>query len=136
MLMKDLAREFEFDCSVRELTERTIGNYTKQIGYFIKFLEREYAIDALEDVQSIHIKSFINAYQKKKCKPSYINDLLKAVKCLCRYAFNEQYTPALLIEKIKNVREPKILIHTFSEKEISDLINYYKSFKYMYSVIE
>lgn len=131
MLMKDLAKEFEFDCCVRELSKRTIDNYAKQIGYFINFLERDCGIDEVERVQPVHIKQFINTYQRKGCKPSYVNDLLKAVKCLSRYAHNENYTEELLTEKVKNVREPKVLIHTFSEREISDMINYYKGFKYL-----
>ncbi len=131
MLMKDLAREFEFDCSVRNLSERTVKNYIRQISYFVAFLKQEYGIEMLEDVKPLHIKEFLNRYQKKERAPAYVNDLLKAIKVLCRYAYNEKYTNTLLSEKIKNVKEPKVLIHTFSEKEVDKLIHYYKGFKYL-----
>ena len=51
MLLKELAKEYEFDCHVRELSERTIQNYTKQIAYFYNFLEQDYNITQLEDVK-------------------------------------------------------------------------------------
>lgn len=131
MLMKELAKEFEFDCCVRELSQRTIGNYQKQISYFIRFLEEKHGISALEDVVPLHVKEFINSYQLKGRKASYLNDLLKALKCLCGYANREGYTAELLTKRIKNVHEPKVLIHTFSEKEVALLINYYKGMEYL-----
>ena len=120
MLLKELAKEYEFDCHVRELSERTIQNYTKQIAYFYNFLEQDYNITQLEDVKPIHIKSFIAKYQKLGRKPSYTNDLLKAIKCLCAYAYNEQYTPTLLTAKIKNAKEPRVLFFFFYNNYTKD----------------
>ena len=58
--------------------------------------------------------------QEKKNKPSYINDLLKAVKCLCAYAYNEGYAPELITKKVENVKEPKVLIKSLeSHVELS-----------------
>jgi integrase/recombinase XerD len=63
---------------------------------------------------------------KKGQKPSYVNDLLKAVKCLCHYAYNERYIDTLSTEKVRYTKEPKVLIHPFSEREIERMIHYYK----------
>ena len=131
MLLRELAKEFEFDCRVRELTKRTVQNYAKQISYFLNFLEETHKVYELENVTPAHIKEFISAYQEKGRKPSYLNDLLKAIKVLCGYANREGYTSTVLTKKIKNVREPKVLIHTFSQKEISSLIHHYKGVKYL-----
>lgn len=125
MLLKALVTEFGFDCRVRELSPRTIRNYEKQLSYFLNFLEQKHGIMALEDVTPAHIKEFINVFQLKGCKPSYVNDLLKAVKCLFSYAFNEGYIPQLLTKNIKNLKEPIVLIHAFSSAEIADMINYH-----------
>lgn len=131
MLLKELAKEFVFDCRVRELSDKTVKNYQKQVAYFIDYVEAQHDITALEQVSPAHIKGFISGYQLKGNKPSYINDLLKAVKCLFAYAYREEYTPKLLTERIKNVKEPKVLIHTFSEREIADLIHYFKGMDYL-----
>ena len=53
MTMRELVAEFEFDCRVRELTPRTVGNYSKQQSYFLKFLEQQSGITLLEDVTAI-----------------------------------------------------------------------------------
>lgn len=131
MLLKTLVSEFGFDCRVRELTERTTKNYEKQLGYFLTFLEEHHQVTTLEEVTPSHIKEFISIFQLKGCKPSYVNDLLKAIKCLFRYAYTEQYTPQLLTRNIRNLKEPQVLIHTFSPSEIADMINYHHASDYL-----
>ncbi|MGI6169478.1 MAG: hypothetical protein ACOYI4_07220 [Christensenellales bacterium] len=39
MLVKELSREFEFDCHVRNLSPKTTQNYLRQISCFVSFLE-------------------------------------------------------------------------------------------------
>ena len=53
------------------------------------------------------------------------------MKCLCAYAFDEGYTPELLTKKVKNVKEPKVLIHTFSDDEIVRMIQFYDGNAYL-----
>ena len=93
MLLKARVTEFGFDCQVRELSPRTIKNYEKQLTYFLNFIEQRHNVTVLEDVTPALIKEFISIFQLKGCKPSYVNDLLKALKCLFTYAFNKNYTP-------------------------------------------
>ena len=129
--MKTLVQEFLFDCQVRNLSPRTIHNYEKQLNYFMRYLKEAQGVEALEDLKPLHIKQFVVMLQGKKNKPSYVNDLLKAVKCLCAYAFDEGYTPELLTKKVKNVKEPKVLIHTFSDDEIARMIQFYDGNDYL-----
>ncbi len=129
--MKGLVQEFIFDCQSRNLAPRTIHNYEKQLNYFTCYLKEAQGVEVLEDLRPIHIKQFIVMLQNKKNKPSYVNDLLKAVKCLCAYAFDEGYTPDLLTKKVKNVKEPKVLIHTFSDDEIVKMVQFYDGNDYL-----
>ncbi|MBQ3374497.1 MAG: tyrosine-type recombinase/integrase [Oscillospiraceae bacterium] len=131
MEMKVLAKEFIFDCKVRDLAPRTVRNYEKQLDYFVRFLAESQGVKQLEDLKPIHIKQFIAMLQEKKNKPSYVNDLLKAVKVLCRYAFDEGYVPELITKKVKNVKEPKVLIHTFSDDEIVRMVQFYDGNDYL-----
>lgn len=131
MLLSELKREFIFDCQVREMSERTVQLYTRGLSYFLSFLEKECEVLSVEQLKPIHIKAYINFYQKKKRKPAYINDLLKVVKCMCAYAYREGYTPALITENVRNVKEPKVLIHTFSESEVMDIVQYWKGMDYL-----
>ena len=126
MLLEDLKKEFLFDCKVRELTERTCKNYEKQMKMFLRFLEMDCAVIEIQELKPLHIKQFIYKNQKSKKKPSYINDLLRTVKCFCGYAFREGYTDELITKRVQNVKEPKVLIHTFSNNEIKGMIEYYR----------
>ena len=131
LLMKGLVQEFIFDCKVRNLAPRTIHNYEKQLNYFTRYLKEAQGVEDLEDLRPIHIKQFIVMLQNKKNKPSYVNDLLKAIKCLCSYAFEEGYTAEHLAKKVKNVKEPKVLIHTFSDDEIVRMVQFYDGNDYL-----
>lgn len=122
MKMEELTKEFILDCKVRNLAPRTVRNYEKQLAYFLRFLQETENVEDLEELKPIHIKKFIAMLQEKKNKPSYVNDLLKVVKVLCRYAYNEGYIDELPTKRVKNVKEPKVLIHTFSDDEIVRMI--------------
>ena len=110
MFLSDLVDEFLFDCKVRALSELTVNNYRKQLKKFLLYLETAHGVTALEQMRPALIKQYISFLQGCSLKPAYINDLLKAVKCLCRYAFDEGYTEGLITERIKNVKQKKVLI--------------------------
>ena len=131
MFLSDLVDEFLFDCKVRALSELTVNNYRKQLKKFLLYLETAHGVTALEQMRPALIKQYISFLQGCSLKPAYINDLLKAVKCLCRYAFDEGYTEGLITERIKNVKQKKVLIHTFSNKEIAGMIKYYSGNNYL-----
>ncbi len=118
MLIENLVKEFLYDCQIRELSPLTVHNYSKQLSYFVKFLKDSFNITELEELKPIHIKQYIGSIHDRGCKPAYINDLLKAVKVMCNYAYNEGYTKELITKRVKNVKQPKVLIHTFSESEV------------------
>ena len=131
MFMKELKQEYIFDCKIRDLAPRTVQNYEKQLDYFIRFLDESQDVKNLEELKPIHIKQFVAMLQEKKNKPSYINDLLKAVKCMCGYAYREGYTTELISKRVKNVKEPKVLIHTFSDDEIVRMLKYFDGEDYL-----
>ena len=125
MLLKDLSEEFKFNCQCRKLSEKTVNNYQKQIQYLLNYLEQEHNVTKLEDVTPRQIRQFLLMMQKKGRKPQYINDLLKAFKCFFKYLQEEEYTTTLITEKIKNVKQPKVIIQTFSDDEVKRMINYF-----------
>ena len=131
MQLKTLVEEFLFECEIREYSEKTVENYRKQLRHFMEFLQEHHAVTTLEAIEPSHIKAFIKFYQMRQCKPSYVNDNLKAVKVLCSYAYREKYIDHLITENIKNVKEPKVLIRTFSTEEIKKVIAFYHENTYI-----
>lgn len=125
MKLNELIQEFLFDCKIRELSDKTVNNYRKQLGMFERFVGETIGVFTLEELKAQHIKEYIRSLQERGCKPAYINDLLKAVKVMCAYAYREEYTSTLITKKIRNVKQPKVLIHTFSDREIKKMVSYY-----------
>lgn len=131
MQLETLVKEYLFECEIREYSEKTIENYRKQLRHFTDFLREQLQVETLEELEAKHVKSFIKHYQMRQCKPSYVNDNLKAVKVLCAYAYKEKYVDHLITENIKNVKEPKTLIHPFSPEEIKKMISFYNGNSYV-----
>lgn len=131
MLLKDLAEEFLFNCQCRKLSEKTVHNYRLQVGYLLDYLSQEHEVTELEKVKPQMIKQYMVSMQKKGRKAQYINDLLKAFKCFFKYLYEEEYIDELITERIKNLKEPKVIIQTFSNDEVQRMINYYSKHDYL-----
>ena len=131
MSLYELIHEFLFDCKVRELSDLTIKNYDKQLHKFHHFVKDNYQIIQFEDLKPIHVKQYVSSLQDRGCKPAYTNDMLKAVKCLCSYAQREGYSEEILTKRVQNVKQPKVLIHTFSSREIRLMIKFYNGNDYL-----
>ena len=126
-----IVKEFLFDCQARNLSPKTVANYRKQFSYFLLFLSRDQKITTLEELQPRHLKAYMITLQQKGNKASYINDLIKPVKRLCSYAVEEGYAEDNIAKRVKNVKEPRVLIHTFSPAEITGMIQYFKEGDYL-----
>ena len=131
MLLTDAAKEFEFNCQCRKLSDKTIRNYGKLIGYLLDYLREQHKVLCLEDVRPMYIKAYLMMLQERGAKPQYINDQLKAFKVLFRYLYEESYTDSILTERIKNVKQPKTIIKTFTEQEVKKLTEYYSGHTFM-----
>lgn len=131
MLLADACTEYVFSCKVRRLSEKTIDNYRKQILYWNRYLDEVCDVQELEKVRAIHIKNFVALKQKDKRKPAYINDLLKAYRSFFNYCVEEGYIEESPLAKVKNVKEPKVIINTFTLAEIKKMLEYYHGADYI-----
>ncbi len=131
LYLTELIHEFLFDCKVRELSDLTVHNYEKQLNKFRHFVRENFEVILFEDLKPYHVKQYISSLQERECKPAYINDLLKAVKCMCTYAQREGYSDEILTKRVRNVKQPKVLIHTFNSKEILRMIKYFNGSDYI-----
>ena len=130
MLLRNCKDEFLYDCECRHLAKGTLRNYRCQIEYLIQYLD-EKGIREIEDVRPHHLRSFMRKKQDEGCKPSYVNDLLKAHKTFFNYLEEEGYIINNAASKVKNVRQPRVVIESFSEQEIKAMLNFYSGADYM-----
>ncbi len=121
MEMEWLVKEFLLDCQARNLSPRTISGYKKQLGYFLHYLSKEHGVVTLEGMKPTHLRQYIVTLQRKGNKASYINDLIKPVKRICAYAMQEGYTEDNPTKRVKNVKEPKVLMYINFEKKTIEL---------------
>ena len=118
-------QEFGFDCKIRKLSPKTIENYQKQLTYLQRYLADEHNTTLIEAVRSIHIKQFLAMMDEKGRKPQYINDLLKVFKTFFNYCEKEGHIKTSPAASIRNMKQPKVVIMTFSENEIRGLLNHF-----------
>ena len=131
MLLTTIRDEFSFHCQSRKLSPRTIKNYTKQLDYLFRFLQEEKKTVHIEDVTSKDIKEFLVKMSKLGRSANYVNDLLKAYKVFFKYAFEEGYAEENLTKKVKNAKKPKVIIRTFTERELKKMSNFYQGHDYL-----
>ena len=125
MRFSEAIQEFGFDCRARKLSDKTISNYQKQLRYLQRYLEAEYRLHEVEEVRSLHLKQFLVSMDDKGRKPRYINDLLKAFKTFFNYLKREGHIQENPTTKVKNMKQPKTKILTFTEDEIRRLLNHF-----------
>lgn len=131
MLLADACTEYVFSCKVRRLSEKTIDNYRKQILYWNRYLDEVCDVQEVEKVRPIHIKNFIILKEKDKRKPAYINDLLKAYRSFFNYCVEEEYIDESPLAKVKNVKESRVIINTFTLTDIKKMLDYYSGADYL-----
>lgn len=125
MQFSDAILEFGFDCKVRKLSPKTIDNYQKQLRYLQRYLENEHDLHEVEQVRCSHLKCFLAMMDDNGRKPRYINDLLKVFKTFFYYLKREGHIQSNPAHDLRNMKQPKVKIITFSEEEIRKLLNYY-----------
>lgn len=113
MHLRDCMEEFLYECECRHLAKGTLRNYRAQISFLVEYLESN-GINDVEQVKPAHIRNFLRMKQEQGCKPTYVNDLLKAHKTMLNYLEEEGYVEINAAAKVKNVKQPKVVIETFS----------------------
>lgn len=123
--------EYSFECKVRKFSKRTIGNYVKLLNYLANYMSENFGITTVERVRPSHIKNFLDIMDDKGRKARYINDLLKVYKTFFGYLMREQIIPDNPTKNVHNMKQPKVKILTFSEKDIRNLLNYFSGHTYL-----
>lgn len=131
MLIKDLLKEFTFDLRIKNYSKRTIETYNYNVGQLISYLEIHHDISDVEDVSSLHIKKFIQYQNEIGNKSNYINTIIKSLRAFYSYLVNEEYVSLNVLAKIKLLKEDKVVIKTFTDKEVAKMIGVYDFKSYL-----
>jgi integrase/recombinase XerD len=131
LLLSDVLKEFLFEIKIRNYTPKTQKGYKNNNALFHNWLSNEYKIVELEEVTQMHVKQYITYLQKKGRKPTYINGILKNIRSFYEYCVGEGYCAKSICKQVKWVKERKVVIKTFTDNEIKEMLNYYKGNDYL-----
>lgn len=131
MILQDVLKEFLFDCRLRKLSDRTLKGYRNNNLALFRYLKSEYQVTMLEDVLYQMIQSYIELLMNKGLKETYINGLIKCFRAFFSYCVDETYIPKNPMYKVKFQKQPITLIHTFSDREVGDMVTYYSGSRYL-----
>jgi len=127
MLLEDVLKEFIFDCQLRKMSERTIEEYNASNVRLFQYINLQYQIKELEQVNHVIIKSYIQYLISLGRKESYINSIIKSLRAFFRYCLREEYITKSPMEKISFQYEPVTLIETFTDAEAHKMIECFKN---------
>ena len=125
LLLKDAIMEYELECKVRRLAEGTINNYDRHLRYLRDYLEAEHNVVVLEEIKPLHLKRFLLMKEEQGRKAHYINDLLKVFRTFFNYLKAEGHIRTKPTAQVRNMKQPKLKILTFTPNEIRSLLNYF-----------
>ncbi|MGM9562924.1 MAG: tyrosine-type recombinase/integrase [Faecousia sp.] len=122
MNAKNCAAEFRLECQLRRLSDRTIKGYYNNTLSFLNYTEKNYSITEIEEIRPVHIKQYIQYLIGKKLTASYANGIMKCLRAYFKFAFQEEYISSNPTQKVNWQKEPKVLIRTFNDDEVRDLM--------------
>lgn len=130
MLLDDIMQEFEFHLQTKNYSSRTIKSYRNNNKKFISYLTTN-NVTKLHQINTKHIKTYINQLMKLGRQASYCNSILKCIRALFIYCLEEEYITNNPCDKVSWIKEPKCIINTFNDKEIHSMLNTYQGHTFM-----
>lgn len=118
--MKKYVQLYIADLKMQNYSEKTLKSYRNAILRFINYLDGE--VDDIEDINTIHIKSYIQSIEGK---PSYVNATIKRLRGWFVWLMEEEFIEVNPMRKIKLLRENKTIINTFSDEEAKAMLDAY-----------
>lgn len=131
LLLKNLLEEFLLELEIKNYSKRTLKSYRNNNLLFITFLYKEFEITEVEEVKANHIKIYIKFLKARGNKETYINGILKCFRAFFKYAYDEEIINENPMKKVGWVKEEKVLIKTFTDSEVTRMMDIYKGRDYM-----
>lgn len=131
MLLEDVLEEFIYDCEIRGLSPRTIKGYRNNNARFFKFLEDEFKIIELKKLNRKHIQLYLQLLKEQKLSELYANSILKNIRSFLNYCLEEEYVKENVAMKVKWIKEPTVLIETFTDEDINKMLKVFNFSNYL-----
>ena len=130
MLLENVIKEYIYEIRCKNYTERTIKGYRNNLNKWCKYCNQELNVYELEEINHFHIKKYLNLLKDKGLSESYINTILKNIRSFYKYCVKEEYC-LNISKKVDWLKEPKKIIHTFTDTEVKKMLDYYNMSSYI-----
>lgn len=121
----ELIDDFELNQQVRERKKEYIILCKYRLTRWSNFMQEQFNITELEDVQAFHIKQFIRHLQQSgKEKAITINGSIATIRVFFNDLVEEEYIDEAEnpMRRIKNLKEERKVIHTFTDDEVKRIL--------------
>lgn len=148
MLLINALEDFMTYCVNKNLSKKTLKSYESSLRLFFKFLEEEYGIIELKQVQEKHIKNYME-WTKERGKYSFvtnpktlttnnpqargdfgktigiytINNYIRNIKVFFSYCLEEEYITSNVARKIKEYKNTRLPKEDITDNDFRKLIN-------------
>ncbi|PFJ09335.1 hypothetical protein COD67_04715 [Bacillus cereus] len=127
MLLKFSYQEFLEDRKFRNTTKVNIQNYKVLLGGFIDYCHESNVLN-VEEVKSIHVKSYLRYCQDKGNSANTINTKLQRIRSFFNYLVEERIVRENVASKIKR-QKVDVKINVFSDEQINQMLAYYRGLR-------
>ena len=117
MNLQKLVKEYLVECAMRNYSLETITQRSYALNRFIEYVENKDA----EAISRSDVKSYL-LQCKDTMKASTVNSLLRHLDGLFSYAADEGYIESNPCDTIKNLKEEKTVIRTYSSSTIQSIL--------------
>lgn len=101
LLLRNILEEFVLELEIQNYSRKTIITYKSKNLNFIKYLENKHKITKIEDVKTLHVKSYVAWLKQAQRKPTYINSVIKSLQVFYKYSKEENFTQSSPITDVK-----------------------------------
>lgn len=123
LLLQHLLEEYLLEIQLKNYSIRTLKSVKNNNSLFLRYLESEFKIETLDKLSHLHIKAYIKYKQSLGLKATYINSILRNLSMFFSYLQEEGYIAENFAKKIRWQKQDKVIIKSFTDKEVFKMIN-------------
>lgn len=131
--ISDLIDDFKMNQQIQGRKDRYIDLTTYRLKRWQNYMESEYRISEIENVKPIHIKEYIRHCQLKGIEKAItINGSIATFRVFFNGLVEEEWITETdnPMRRIKNLKEEKRIIKTFSDEEVKRILRDVEEFTY------
>lgn len=131
LLLKDLLEEFILELEIQNYSSKTIKTYRSKNLNFINYVKDKFKIVRVDDLEAIHIKTYIAGLRKAQRKATYINSVIKTLQAFYKYAEEQGFIKSNPVTDVKLLKENKPIINVFTEEEIQRMLDTFRGNRFL-----